>query len=354
MPRLAGPICGAAASPRRSIGRRPVWARLAALSLALLAASTGCSGSTRTPTTNAPAAGSRAAAAPGGGRALFGAFLGSDETGVARIPEFEQFLGGVRTRVGHTYLAGDDWSGVDGLDRILDPWARWRAERPGDLFVLNVPMATPNEADLDDGQVAALLAQGAQGAFDQHYATLANRLVARGLGDAVIIPGWEMNGTTYSHRCAPDPESWKRYFRRVVATMRAVPGQSFRFDFNPSRGTDAISWQVCYPGDEVVDIIGMDSYDQPPGASFQDYVRQPDGLQAQVDFAREHGKPVSYPEWGLFKFGDNPQFIEDMLRWIASQDTVYSTFTDYCPHGVFECPDNPRSAQRLRQLIGGR
>lgn len=284
-------------------------------------------------------------------RQAFGAFLGSDESGVDAIPAFEAFLG-TRTRVGHTYLPGESWEGIEGPAPILDPWARWKAERPDGLFVLNVPLAAPNEAGLDDARVAELLRQGAAGAFDRHYAVLAQRLVQRGLGDAVLVPGWEMNGTTYSHRCRPDPETWKAYYRRVVDVLRAQPGQHFRFDFTPSRSMDDISWARCYPGDDVVDIIGMDNYDQPPGDSWEDYVDQPDGLGAQVRFAAEHGKPVSYPEWGLFRYGDNPQFVRDMHDWIVTHDTVYSTLTDYCPHGVFECAQNPRSAAVVRELFG--
>ncbi|MDN5920530.1 MAG: hypothetical protein L0I76_36440, partial [Pseudonocardia sp.] len=251
-----------------------------------------------------------------------------------------------------TYLPGDSWEGVEGPDPVLDPWARWKAEHPDDLFVLNVPMAAPNETGISDQEAATQLRRGVAGEFDQHYRTLASRLVAKGLQDAVLVPGWEMNGTTYSHRCAPDPEAWKAFYRRVVTVLRSQPGQNFRFDFTSSRGTDDISWQKCYPGDDVVDIIGMDNYDQPPGASWEEYVGQPDGLQAQVDFAAAHGKPVSYPEWGLYRYGDNPQFVRDMHGWMISHDTVYSTLTDYCPHGVYECTQNPESARVVRELFG--
>ncbi|MEV1295985.1 glycosyl hydrolase [Pseudonocardia sp. NPDC049635] len=285
-------------------------------------------------------------------RQLFGAFLGSDAEGVRRIPGFEEFLGGVDTEVGHTYLPGEGWTDVEGPDYILDPWAEWQRQNPDDLFVLNVPMADRNEADLPDEEVAELLRRGRAGEFDHHFTLLGERLVERGLGRAVIVPGWEMNGETYSHRCGPDPEAWQGYFRNVVTAMRAVPGQDFRFDFTVNRGTDDVDWTSCYPGDDVVDIIGMDTYDQGPGRTFDDFVEQPLGLREHADFAAARGKPVSFPEWGLFRNGDNPEFIRRMHDWIASQDTVYSTLTDYCPHGVFWCTDNPRSAEVFRELFG--
>ncbi|MCZ9344213.1 hypothetical protein NGM37_41365, partial [Streptomyces sp. TRM76130] len=107
------------------------------------------------------------------------------------------------------------------------------------------------------------------------------------------VLGWEMNGITYTHRCGPDPEAWKAYWNRIVTTMRAVPGQRFRFDFTPSRGRDAVPWTECYPGDDTVDVIGMDAYDQPRGMPFEEQVTEPYGLRAHVDFAKAHGKPVS-------------------------------------------------------------
>ncbi|GAA3098443.1 hypothetical protein GCM10020254_49790 [Streptomyces goshikiensis] len=159
---------------------------------------------------------------------------------------------------------------------------------------------------MPDRQVARLIRAGAEGAYDHHFRKLAERLVDLGVPDTVIVLGWEMNGTTYTHRCAPDPENWKAYWRRVVKAMRSVPGQEFRFDFAPNRGKDAIGWTECYPGDDVVDIVGMDSYDQDPGRSFDDQVSQPYGLQQHVDFAKAHGKGISYPEWGAVQARGQP------------------------------------------------
>jgi Glycosyl hydrolase family 26 len=289
-------------------------------------------------------------AAPRPRLAAFGAFLGSDECGVARIPAFEHFAG-YPVRVGHTYLAGTDWEEIAGPDWVLGPWSAWRRARPERLLVLNVPMLAPNEPPAADHIVASQLRHGATGAFDAVFHTLATRLIAYGVPDTILVPGWEMNGQTYSHRCAPDPEAWKAYWRRIVAVMRAVPGAAFRFDFAPNRGPDVVGWERAYPGDDVVDIIGMDCHDQGPGESFADYVHQPYGLGAQVTFAAAHGKPVSYPEWGLFRYGDRPEFITAMLSWIAVNNVVYHTLTDYCPYGVFDCQANPRSAAAFQKAM---
>nr|WP_106959842.1 glycosyl hydrolase [Streptomyces purpureus] len=282
-----------------------------------------------------------------------GFFTGSDEAGIRRIAEVGEWLGGAPLTVGHTYLPGDLWSNIEGHERLFGPWAHWVRERPGRLFVLNVPLLDRSEAGLPDAEVRAGLRLGADGAFDRHFRVLGERLVQHGLEEAVLVLGWEMNGATYSHRCGPDPEAWKAYWRRVVTVLREVAGQRFRFDFTASRGRDAIPWPLCYPGDAYVDIIGLDAYDQPRGADFARQVTEEYGLAHHVRFAAEHGKPVSYPEWGLFRNGDNPDYVRGMLDWFARHRPVYQTFTDYCPHGVWGCPDHPRSAEVVRGAFTG-
>ncbi|WP_338683440.1 glycosyl hydrolase [Streptomyces acidiscabies] len=284
----------------------------------------------------------------------FGAYLDYGPRGVSRMAELSRWLGGSELKVGHTYLPGDRWSNIEGAPGFLDVWADWRREKDDRTFVLNVPMLERNEEGVSDTEVRRLLRQGAAGQFDHHYKALAERLVALKVPDTVIVLGWEMNGTTYTHRCGPDPQAWKTYWNRIVTTMRSVPGQQFKFDFTPSRGRDAVPWTECYPGDDTVDIVGMDSYDQPTGRTFDEQVTEPYGLQQHVDFAKSHNKAISYPEWGLFRNGDNPEYMRRMLAWMDEHKPLYNTVTDYCPHGVWQCGSNPRSSEVYRSMLSGR
>ncbi|WP_217240326.1 glycoside hydrolase family 26 protein [Streptomyces sp. AC555_RSS877] len=306
------------------------------------------------PTPPTPSATGPTKPAPGQESPAFGAFLNSGTQGVVRMKGLSNWLGGAELRVGHSYLPGDRWSNIEGAPGFLDVWARWRRAKDDRLFVLNVPMLERNEAGVSDAEVRRLLRQGAAGHFDHHFRTLAERLVALSMPDTILVLGWEMNGTTYTHRCGPDPEAWKTYWNNIVTTMRSVPGQRFRFDFTPSRGRDAIPWTQCFPGDGSVDIIGMDTYDQPQGMPFDEQVNEPYGLQAHVDFAKSHNKPISYPEWGLFRNGDNDEYMRRMLAWIDAHKPLYNTLTDYCPHGVWQCPANPGSSRVYRSVLSGR
>ncbi|MFI1000626.1 glycosyl hydrolase [Streptomyces galbus] len=287
-------------------------------------------------------------------RPAFGAYLDYGPLGVARMAQLSTWLGGAELRVGHTYLPGDRWSNIEGRPGFLDVWAHWRREKADRMFVLNVPMMERNEDGVSDAEVRRLLRRGAAGEFDQHFRALAERLVELDVPDTVLVLGWEMNGITYTHRCGPDPEAWKTYWNRIVTTMRSVPGQRFKFDFAPSRGRDAVPWTQCYPGDDTVDIVGMDSYDQPSGLTFDEQVKEPYGLQEHVEFAEKHGKAISYPEWGLFRNGDNSTYMRGMLAWMDAHKPLYNTLTDYCPHGVWQCRQNPKASEIYRAVLSGR
>ncbi|GGX09904.1 hypothetical protein GCM10010297_34330 [Streptomyces malachitofuscus] len=356
----AGPVAGAGAA--RADDSRPALPAPTEPGAAVPAVPTPAIPTPAVPTPaapTAPAVGAPPLIAPfapvrGIGAPAFGAFLASDDRGVARMEELSRWLGGADLRVGHTYLPGNHWSDIEGDIGFLESWAHWRNARDDRMLVLNVPMQERNEEGVSDEEVRRLLRRGAAGEFDHHFRALAERLVELKVPDTILVLGWEMNGVTYTHRCGPDPESWKKYWNRIVKTMRAVPGQKFRFDFTPSRGRDAVPWTECYPGDDTVDIVGMDSYDQPAGRSFDEQVEEPYGLQAHVDFAKAHNKPISYPEWGLFRNGDNPEYMRRMLAWMEEHRPLYNTVTDYCPHGVWQCDDNPNSSRVYKKMLYGR
>jgi hypothetical protein len=325
-----------------------------AATAALVSGSAAGAGQDTDPSPAASPGPTAAATPPAAGTPAFGAYLHYGEPGVTRIAELSRWLDGADLRVGHTYLPGDLWSNIEGAPDFLEAWADWRNAREDRVFVLNVPMLERNEAGVPDYEVRRLLRQGAAGQFDHHFRALAERLVALKVPDTILVLGWEMNGVTYTHRCGPDPEAWKAYWQRIVTAMRSVPGQRFRFDFTPSRGRDAVPWTQCYPGDDTVDIIGMDAYDQPHGMPFDEQVREPYGLQHHVEFAKAHGKAISYPEWGLFRNGDNAEYMRRMLAWMDEHKPLYNTLTDYCPHGVWTCSANPRAAEVYRSVLSGR
>ena len=93
-------------------------------------------------------------------------------------------------------------------DWMLDPWASWVRATAGRRLLISVPML--NQAS------SGKLADGANGAFDGYFATLAQEIADTGLGEAIIRLGWEANGDWFAWKASADPGLWKQYFRRKI------------------------------------------------------------------------------------------------------------------------------------------
>jgi glycosyl hydrolase family 26 len=291
-----------------------------------------------------------------GARALpltdLGVYEGAADPGA--VAEFGRWLGREPSWA-LDFLQGTTWR------TIARP--RWFAERWADSpyrVVYSVPML-PSSGE-------ATLRQGATGAYDDYFAQLARGLVAAGEGDAVIRLGWEFNGDWFPWSAAGREEAFVAFWRHAVDSMRSVDDGSFTFDWSPNAGPNAMDAADAYPGDDYVDYIGLDVYDattsasQSPEARWDTLVNQPFGLAWHSEFAAAHGKPMTFPEWGLWLDdagrggGDDPYFIEQMWRWTALHDVVYQMYFDYdgtdgVAHELAD-PSFEQSGQRYRDLFG--
>lgn len=270
-----------------------------------------------------------ASAAPGD---TLGVYHGSANT--EGVKAFETSLGRTVARA-HDYLDKRSWATMNDLAWMMQ---RWRDAGFANRMVLTVPMIP------DTG---GTLAQGAAGEYNVRFRTLAEQLVAGGQASAVLRLGPEFNGFWFQWTIdVPNGGAlYAAYWRQIVATMRAVPGASFTFDWCANAGS---SWigdgrqleaADAWPGDDVVDYVGMDVYDQSwapqradPVARWNEYVNQKNGMAWHAAFAAAHGKPMTFPEWGLvdridgYGGGDNPYFIEQMYRWIAQYPVAYHLY----------------------------
>jgi hypothetical protein len=256
-------------------------------------------------------------------------YKGAGCIGAERIQHFENWLGRRVDRV-VDFLDGRSWAALEGS-------AQWIARCWSDAgypLALSIPMLpTDGSATLSDGQT---------GALDQHFETVAQILVANGHADAILRIGWEFNGSWYPWAASRDPKAFIAFWRRIVFAMRRVPGAQFRFDWNPTIGAPQIKPDRVYPGGDVVDIIGLDVYNQSwaPNrhdveARWKEKLNGAYGLEWHRKFARAKGKPVSFPEWGTGNrsdghgAGDDPVFIARMHNWIVSSDAIYHGYWDY-------------------------
>jgi hypothetical protein len=205
----------------------------------------------------------------------------------------------------------------------------------------------------------ASLAEGASGAYDHYFVSIARYLVANHQGGSTIRLGWEFNGDWFPWSATTCPACFTSYWRHIVVAMRSVHGASFLFMWNTTVGTSSLPPTSAYPGDAFVDIVGMDVYDNVRGslsdaARWRRLVDEPYGLRWLSSFARAHHKPVSLPEWGLGfppeGGGDNPYFITHMAQFIKAQPQLASAL--YWNYGTSVLSGAPRSSAAFARAFG--
>lgn len=184
------------------------------------------------------------------------------------------------------------------------------------------------------------LQRGAAGDFTQYATQLAQSLVAAGLGNSVIRLSPEANGTWKQDSLGTTPAQWHlwdEFWSKTVLAMRAVPGAHFAFDWCVSALWRALPLNEIYPGNKVVDIIGVDAYDtgnlgSTDAARWAHVDTAPFGLEAIRNFARAQGKPLSVPEWGVSLksmsdgFGDDPTFVAGIAKFVQDNNVAYQSY----------------------------
>ncbi len=223
---------------------------------------------------------------------------------------------------------GDGWASMDGAANIK----AWSSS-PYRLAI-GVPILPG----------AGTLAQGAKGAYNQYFTILGENLVSDHEANAILRLGWEFNGNwfTWSVTSATDASNFVAFWRQIVTTMRAVPGEQFKFLWNPN-GPSPTTYapSQAYPGNAYVDYVGTDVYDNFWGtpftasAAWAHQISQQWGLQWLAGFAAEQNKPIAIPEWsdeyrtdghGL---GDDPAFIDNMADWFVTNDVAFANVWTY-------------------------
>ncbi len=131
-----------------------------------------------------------------------------------------------------------------------------------------------------------------------------------------------------------------------METVTAVEGTAFEIDFNIAEGQqDSVEIADMYPGDDWVDIIGVDVYDSyispiDPTARWEEKDAKVNSLSAVIAFAAEHDKPISIPEWAMVAEGktqgggDSPEFIDQIADAVVSADVRYQAYFNVPDGGV--------------------
>ena len=275
-----------------------------------------------------------------------GAFVNWGPVGRERMLQtWEKWLKQPRSSVlGVDFYGQTTWDDFHTLDWVPGVWKKLNPSRN---VVWSVPLTVKGTP----------LADVANGLHDGEFEAAA-RAIAAAQPKAVIRLGWEMNISMAWF--AKDREAdYIAAFRRVVGIFRRHSSE-FKYDWCPGWGAQEMPADLAYPGDDVVDYIGLDVYDYKHEGSPEErwnafYLKAPFGLEWHRDFAAKHRKLMSYPEWGVGQFGDNPYFIQQMHDWLVkNRDNIaYAAYFDV--DGLWPTQiDNgqfPKSQELFRKLF---
>jgi Glycosyl hydrolase family 26 len=252
--------------------------------------------------------------------------------------------------------ARQNWDDIENPDWLISAWKNTPYTKV--WGVAPIP---------EDG--SSSLASCAAGNNNSHWRTFGQNMKNSGYSNQIVIRlGWEFNGNWYAWS-AKNPAEFAGCWRQIVGTVSAI-APDLRWDWNVNRGPNSVANAAdAYPGDQYVDIIGIDSYDQYPGvkseADWQTQYSGPQGLKRWVDFAKAHGKPFSVPEWGLYPTrgsnggGDNALYISKMLDFFKANEAnlAYEAYFNepatYYQGAIFAPSLNPQAAARYKSLLGG-
>ncbi|MDN5750960.1 MAG: hypothetical protein L0H64_21040, partial [Pseudonocardia sp.] len=283
--------------------------------------------------------------APGGLPWRSGLVIGTQ----AEVDSWESYRGRPIDVV-HGYTDRGSWESIESAGWILSAWA----DSPHALVI-----SQPFWPEGSGGS----LSECASGAYDANWARYGSALAEAGRTDAYTRLAWEFNGDWFEWS-ATDVGAWKQCYRQVVQAVRTTaPDARFEWNMNAhgSQTSDGDAWK-SYPGDDVVDVIGIDAYDHYPAsttaAEFDEQCNASEGLCSVIDFARAHGKGVGVTEWGVISsgIGDNPVYMEKMFEtFMAAADVMeYETyFNEENFATTLDDGANPQSAEVYRNLWGG-
>ena len=166
----------------------------------------------------------------------------------------------------------------------------------------------------------------ASGAHDDTYRGIAEAYRDAGYKTIDMRIGWEMNGDFMPWSMGTTTESvnqWKAAFAHVADVVHGVSGMKVNVVWNPNASNNnQIDVKSAYPGDDKVDIIGLDiyspTYKYDGSVSNSQYYNNPSasqyhpsgedpaqwGLAQTIALASAHGKPVGIGETGI-AVGDN-------------------------------------------------
>ncbi len=240
---------------------------------------------------------------------------------------FDRTMNNVSSAIGQTPQFIDtfaDFSGSWSNMVTSASWNAWSQSKSPTAQNLTpvVAVGLGTKSDNGSGTLQAI----ANGAHDDTYRGIAEAYRDAGYKTIDMRIGWEMNGNFMPWSMGNTTESvnqWKAAFAHVADVVHGVSGMKVNVVWNPNvSNNNQIDVKSAYPGDDKVDIIGLDiyspTYKYDSSISNSQYYNNPSasqyhpngedpaqwGLAQTIALASAHGKPVGIGETGI-GVGDN-------------------------------------------------
>ena len=250
-------------------------------------------------------------------RTMHSVYVGNDP---ANLANFESQVG---VNADNVLMYLNDWS-WDAYESSI-PWATqlWKDDPTPRIW--GVPLTVTGTP----------LEEVATGAHNDTFLRAAQAIAATSPpspdGNIYVRVGWEFNGEWMPWAAEGHEQAYIDSFRQLVDTFRSV-APNFKFVWDVVNADRAMDPAKAYPGDNYVDVVGLDTYwnkqwdGTDPHQAFLDKVNNPvNGLQWQQDFAAAHGKPTAISEWGV-QDDDAGPFVKDMANWLQQHNMVYDVY----------------------------
>jgi hypothetical protein len=240
------------------------------------------------------------------------------------------------------------------------------------ILVLSMSMA--GNSNVDRATYENNMRSCANGQLNSMWETFGRNAKAKGRNgtNTVVSLAHEFNGTWFKWNPGTvGLDVWKNCWKNVYRSIKVGSDVKVIWVFSSTNNTQKggdfavnTAWDA-YPGDDFVDVIGINRYDfrslgSMSSTNWRDLCANTQDICYTAQFARDHGKPLGLPEWsierGEFGYGDNPAFIQKMVTFFKDNSDVL-LFENLFENGgsgdwhVFPREDdNKNSSDKYREL----
>jgi hypothetical protein len=203
---------------------------------------------------------------------------------------------------------------------------------------------------------------------------IGSTLAEAGARAPVVRIGHEMNlGCVYNWSAVCPGMNEAKFvalYRMAADAIRSTKPDAQRC-WNPGKASQT-NIQELWPGDNYVDLIGVDWYNNGNMGGFitddaswkkkysMGSVTDPIGLGRWYEFAKAHNKPISFPEWGVSDnrgvIADHPAFIRNMYNYFQMIDRegnlAFESYYNATKHQIVPVRQHPNASRTYQSLFG--